>query len=318
MGKTNNSIDWSEKCWRDMLVYQRKSLWLEDTLDKLAAWMNLYQGMTAVDVGCGLGYLGYTYWKYFGEGGHYIGVDSNLHNLMDASQAAKAWAAGGNAEFINASAYRLPFPNDFADWVMCQVVMIHLDEPEQALAEMVRVVKPGGLVMCKEPDNLSATLMQHCWSLPDFDIETQLLLKKIHLISNLGRIKLGLGDASFGRKIPHVLKTLGLTDIDIRNNDKVHFVEPPYDTPMMKIAVARLEKDVLDDKRRDKISAWEREQFVAGGGDPAEYDHMMKISDEVVREIKTQLEQGRYYACAGSSFFVIKGRKPRNRDAGIE
>lgn len=292
-----------------MLVYQRKMLWTEGTIDNLASWLGLRQGMTAVDIGCGLGYLGYTYWPYFGRGGHYIGIDNNLDNLKQAGEASPEWTKGGRTDFVNGSAYQLPFPDNYADLVMCQVVMIHLAEPEKALAEMVRVAKPGGLIMCKEPDNLSASLTQHCWSLPDFDVETQLLMKKIHIISNIGRIKLGLGDASFGRKIPHVLKTLGLVDIGIRNNDKVHYLDPPYDTPMMKNAIERVGKDILDKNRRDKLSAWEREQFVAGGGDPAEYDKMKIKADDVVEEMRTQIEQGRYHACAGSMFFVIKGRK---------
>lgn len=74
MTKKAKGIDWSKRPLRQMLVEQRKFLWPEDTVAKLAAWMGLRPGMTAVDVGCGLGYLGYTYWPYFGKGGRYFGV----------------------------------------------------------------------------------------------------------------------------------------------------------------------------------------------------------------------------------------------------
>ena len=86
-----------------MLVYQRKMMWREDTIEKLAAWLGIHHGMTAVDIGCGLGYLGYTYWPYFGKGGHYFGVDLNRGNLKDAKKASSEWAHGGTAEFISSS-----------------------------------------------------------------------------------------------------------------------------------------------------------------------------------------------------------------------
>lgn len=41
MSSKKKTIDWSEKCWKQMLVYQRKFMWLEDSLDKLAAWLDL-------------------------------------------------------------------------------------------------------------------------------------------------------------------------------------------------------------------------------------------------------------------------------------
>ncbi len=178
MNQNEKKIDFSEKCWKEMLVYQRKFLWLEDTLDKLVAWLGLKPGMTAVDVGCGLGYLGYTYWSYFGKGGIYFGVDISLKLVQDAAKAAKEWAVNGKASFVAGDAYKLPFPDDFADLVMCQVLLIHLEKPELALAEMVRVAKPGGLIMCKEPDNLSAALAWGYSSTPALDLEEELLLKK--------------------------------------------------------------------------------------------------------------------------------------------
>ena len=94
MTQDREKIDWSDQCWKEMLVYQRRLLWLDDTLDKLAAWLGLEPGMTAVDVGCGLGYLGYTYWPYFGKGGRYFGVDISPELVKDARKASKEWARG--------------------------------------------------------------------------------------------------------------------------------------------------------------------------------------------------------------------------------
>lgn len=62
MNQDKKKIDWSKGRWKEMLIEQRKFMWHKDTIDKLAVWLELKPGMTAVDVGCGLGNLGYTYW----------------------------------------------------------------------------------------------------------------------------------------------------------------------------------------------------------------------------------------------------------------
>ena len=190
MSTDSKKTDWAKGRWKEMLIEQRKFMWREDTLDMLAAWLGLRHGMTAVDVGCGLGYLGYTYWPYFGEDGHYIGVDVSSNLVKDATEAAKEWAVGGEASFVAGDAYNLPFPDDSADLVMCQVVLMHLEKPELALAEMVRVAKPGGLVMCKEPDNMSQMLAMQYNSLPELDMDDKILSMKMTLIGNKGRNKL--------------------------------------------------------------------------------------------------------------------------------
>jgi len=306
----DRSIDWSKKCWKEMLIYQRKLLWLDDTLDKLANWLDLKPGMTAIDVGCGLGYLGYTYWPYFGKNGRYVGIDRNRELAAEARHMAHEWAIGGKAEFVNGDAYYLPMPDNCADWVMCQVVLIHLKNPERALEEMVRITRPGGLIMCKEPDNESNAILQTYNSLPEWDIETELLAKKVNLICTQGRIRLGQGDAGFGRKVPHAMKKLGLIDIGIRQNDKVHYLEPPYDTPLKKNAIENLKKELLNEERREVVSAWQREQFIAGGGNPDEFDQLKKIGDQRIAALRTQIDRGEYIACGGGLFYIIKGRKP--------
>jgi SAM-dependent methyltransferase len=292
-----------------MLVYQRQSMWRADTLDRLAIWLGMRAGLTVVDVGCGLGYLGYTFWPYFGAGGQYIGVDTDPTLLRDAERAAIDWSEGGETRFIEGDAYALPLDDGFADIAMCQTLLLHLERPEEALAEMARVVRPGGLVTCLEPDNVSAMMALPFWSLPEANIDEFLLSRKVSYLANQGRIKLGRGDRSIGRKIPHLMSELGLAEIDIRQNDQVHLLEPPYESELQRTAMDKMKKQHLDPERRKTMRRLEREEFVAGGGTAEEYDRVSEIADRYIAVLQDQLVRGTYYACHASAFFVIKGRK---------
>jgi SAM-dependent methyltransferase len=311
MSQDKNEIDWSDKCWKEMLVYQRESLWLEDTLDKLAVWLGLKPGMTVVDVGCGLGYLGYTYWPYFGKGGKYFGVDTSEKLLKEAEKAAKDWVKDGEVDFRIGDAYKLPFPDNFADLVMCQALMIHLEHPEKALAEMIRVAKPGGLIMCIEPDNLSVLLENWYWSLPEPSIDDQLLLKKVALICHAGRIKLGQGDSSIGNKVPFIMNRLGLVEIGIRQNDTVCYIEPPYEGSRQKALLENVKKQWLDEDRRKAWMDRERKHFIAGGGDSAEYDRYREIQERNMQAFQQQIKDGKYLVCGSGHIYIVKGRKPK-------
>jgi SAM-dependent methyltransferase len=292
-----------------MLIYQRKSLWLEDTLDKLAAWLGLKPGMTAVDVGCGLGYMGYTYWPYFGKGGRYIGVDTNPELLKDAEKAAQDWAKDGETIFKKGDAYALPLPDDFADLVMCQTLLIHLENPEKALSEMIRVTKPGGLVMCHEPDNLSVLLENWYWSLPELSIEEQLLFKKVALVCNKGRIKLGQGDSSIGNKVPFLMSRLSLKDVGIRQNDATCYIEPPYEGPRQEALLENVKKQWLDENSRNVITERERKHFAAGGGDPVEFERYLEIQNRNIQAFRKQIKEGTYSVCGAGHIYTIKGTK---------
>lgn len=310
MNQDKEKVDWSEKCWKEMLVYQRKSLWLEDTVDKLAAWLGLKHGMTAVDVGCGLGYLGYTYCPYFGKGGRYFGIDTNPELLKDAEKGAKKWARGGEASFKVGDAYKLPFPDDSADLVMCQTLLIHLEKPEKAVAEMVRVAKPGGLIVCKEPDNLSTMLTIRYPSLPELEIEEQLLIAKIAMTYNKGRIKLGLGDWSIGRKVPGMMKKLGLTDIGVRINDRAYYLEPPYEGPLQQYHLEWAKEKYLDEKRYKTREDRLKEGFLAGGGDPEDFQRYRELDDRIISIVRQQIEDGEFFQCGSGDIYIIRGRKP--------
>jgi len=308
LGK-EEKIDWADEKWKSHLIGPRKFMWREDTLELLAGWIRMKQGMTLVDVGCGLGYLGYTYWKFFGESGHYFGVDRSDKLISEAKEMSEKWAIGGEAVFTKGEAYKLPYDDNLADIVMCQIVLMHLDDPSRALTEMKRVVKPGGMIVCIEPDNLSAALLKPFASLPDLTLEEELLRTKVTLTCHKGRIKLGRGDLSIGVKLPHMMKELNLIDIDIRKNDRVYFVEPPYDTPLEKNYIEIKQKHF--DKEQFEFSLEEsKKEFIAGGGDVYDFEALRSFAERRQVLIKRQLDEGSFCICGGGEMFIIKGMKP--------
>ncbi|MFA6416203.1 MAG: class I SAM-dependent methyltransferase [Candidatus Paceibacterota bacterium] len=52
---------------------------------------------------------------------------------------------------VVASVYDLPFEDNSFDIVLCLVVIEHLKEPSRAIAEMERVLKPGGMILVSVP-----------------------------------------------------------------------------------------------------------------------------------------------------------------------
>ncbi len=311
--------EWSDKHLKKLIVEQRKFMWRDDSIDMYSRWMDLRQGMTAVDVGCGLGYLGWTYWKFFGEGGKYFGLDESAALLEEADCISREWALGGTASFQQGTVYQLPYPDDFADWTMCQTLLMHLEFPKKALDEMVRITKPGGLIMCNEPDNVSSSLMQAISSEGSIPDEWAFQNHKMMKIWARGRKKLGHGDYSIALQIPMMMHDCGLIEIDSRCNDTCNFIQPPYETPRQKYFLKKAEeslKDREEDKKRGKSDF--KEFYIAGGGSLSSYyRHMKRISvfNEKRKKLhREQVENKSWHRSWGaSSFFCIKAKLPASR-----
>jgi SAM-dependent methyltransferase len=266
--------------------------------------------MTLVDVGCGLGFLGKNYWKYFGDGGHYIGVDISTELLEQARDEADQWSEGGKVTFMAGDAYELPLPDDYCDAAICQTLLMHLQEPEKALSQMIRIVKPGGVVICQEPDNLAPQLMPRHWSLPEDTIDELLLKTKVAVLSNKGLIKLGLGDNSIGGKVYHMLRELGLENVDVRTAEYVPHLHPPYSGDQIKVQLEMVRKQVLNEERQKQLSEREREGFLAGGGTSEEWKKYCAHSDRIVAALKEQIDNESYYFCGAYPHYFTRGYKP--------
>jgi ubiquinone/menaquinone biosynthesis C-methylase UbiE len=96
----------------------------------------------AVDVACGPG----TYTRPLAARvRRAIGVD--LTPAMVEKARAEAELAGvTNIEFLCADVNALPFENGTVDVISCGYAVHHMAEPARSIAEMVRVLRPGGRV----------------------------------------------------------------------------------------------------------------------------------------------------------------------------
>ncbi len=315
--KDKNIRDWSERDLKKHIVDQRKHLWRESTIERIASWLDLSSGITAVDVGCGLGYLGWTFWRHFGSGSTYVGVDCSVKLLREAHENSSNWSEGGRACFVNASANGIPLPDECADWTMCQTLLMHLEFPEEALSEMIRITKPGGVIMCMEPDNISSSLSMVSNSVYSPSIEEKLAQFKMQLIWAEGRAKLGRGDWGIGTKVPGMMANLGLIRIDALYNDSARFAHPPYETEVQKYGIEKMRENIMEKDEDSRKLLWKeyRECFLAGGGSLSAFYRYKKLSEERQEEfeplILDQLKEKTYYhGISGSHFFCIRGFKP--------
>jgi ubiquinone/menaquinone biosynthesis C-methylase UbiE len=122
------------------------------TAEEAAAFLlpELRPGMRLLDVGCGPGSITRGLAERLAPG-EVVGVDLSRETL--AAARAEAAARGlGNLRYEEGSLYELPFADASFDVVYAHQVVQHLREPAAALREMLRVVRPGGLVAVRDVD----------------------------------------------------------------------------------------------------------------------------------------------------------------------
>jgi SAM-dependent methyltransferase len=100
-----------------------------------------WQGLSFLDVGCGMGRNSYWPMTYGARGGCAVDIDER-----SLASARRNLARFPTVEILRSSAYELPYIERF-DIAFAIGVLHHLDDPERALQRMARAVKRGGRVL---------------------------------------------------------------------------------------------------------------------------------------------------------------------------
>lgn len=120
-------------------------------IDTGAACMR--DGMTVLDVGCGLGYAAAQYASRFKLTAHAIDYAANMVEGAKKLLAKNYPGLEGRVHFKEASVVKLPYDTGTFDVITshrCLMALLDWELQKQALKELHRVLKPGGALVLME------------------------------------------------------------------------------------------------------------------------------------------------------------------------
>ncbi|MCS7478099.1 methyltransferase domain-containing protein [Umezawaea endophytica] len=153
----------------------------------------LRPGERVLDLGSGPGFLAVEMAGEVGADGVVCGIDPAASMLAMAERRS-----GGAVEFRQAGADRIPYPDGGFDAVVSTQVFEYLEDVPGALAEVRRVLRPGGRLLVMDTDWDSIV-----WRSPD-DALTERVLRAFEQ---------HLADPRLPRKLPAALTAAGFRDV---------------------------------------------------------------------------------------------------------
>ena len=163
-------------------------------LDRLA----VAPGDRVLDMGCGGGRHAFALYR---RGADVTALDRSEPDLVDVAAMFAAMREegevpdGARARTVRGDAYALPFEDEAFDRVIAAEVLEHLPEDERAMAELFRVLRPGGLLAVTVPRWGPERV---CWALSD----------AYHEVEG-GHVRIYRGDELTGRLARTGLEPLG-------------------------------------------------------------------------------------------------------------
>ncbi|MFF5365290.1 class I SAM-dependent methyltransferase [Streptomyces scabiei] len=160
---------------------------------------SLKPDMTVLDIGCGPGTITADLAALVPDG-RVTGVD-HAPGILEQARATAAGRGLDNVDFAVADVHALDFPDDTFCVVHAHQVLQHVGDPVQALREMLRVTRPGGLIAVRDSDYAAMTWFPQSPGMDDW----------LELYRRVARANGGEPDA--GRRLKSWALRAGLTDI---------------------------------------------------------------------------------------------------------
>jgi ubiquinone/menaquinone biosynthesis C-methylase UbiE len=155
-------------------------------------------GRRILDLGCGNGDDAIDLARRVGSQGYVLGVDYSEAMVQECRKRCAGLDL--NLEFQQGDASSLNLPSNRFDGTRSDRVFQHLGRPEIALAEIVRVTKPGGRVVISDPDYGGLLI----------DSDHTELVRKLSELTNKAS-----ANPWSGRRLPAMFKDAGLVEVTL-------------------------------------------------------------------------------------------------------
>lgn len=294
----------------DQFGPQRDFWWHRDFLDLMATRWRLHEAASLADIGCGQGHWSRLLYPYLRAPARLTGIDREPRWVAEAAlnfRHAFPHVAPNQFTFVEGDATKIPLPDNSFDAVTCQTVLMHLERPIDALREMLRILHPGGLLVCVEPNNLWNYLTFTSLTAAE-PVETIVRRFEFWLRYHRGKIAATQGDHTIGDLLPRYFAQLGLTEIAVHQSDRAASLFPPYDSPE--------QQALIEQEQSAKSSAtgqWNREEVrrcvLSGGGTEEFFERGFAQLIERFEQEQQGIGVGTFYAAGGGMTYLVSGRK---------
>jgi ubiquinone/menaquinone biosynthesis C-methylase UbiE len=121
------------------LAHQADAIWPQEA--EIFRGYGLAGALDVLDVGCGTGEITSRLAAFY-PAANIVGVDLIAPHLELGRKRCEAF--GSRVAFREADAFALPFGDGAFDLVVCRHMLQAVPRPQDAMAEMMRVLRPGG------------------------------------------------------------------------------------------------------------------------------------------------------------------------------
>ncbi len=283
----------------------RDEWWRREYLELVANRIALSAATRVLDVGCGQGHWGFLLLSTLSDEAQLVGVDQEGDWVAKAEAKAAALGVGERTRFTQGQAEELPFEDNSFDLVTCQTLVMHVARPKDVLAEMHRVLTPGGRLLLAEPSNLPNQFSTNSVNralTPEELAELSYLL----VCCSRGRAALGRGDDSIGDVLPMLLQETGFGELEVFQNERANVIVPPYEGAVR----GQLEEELGHQKRGFWL--WDRADafslFSAGGGIETRFERAYEVFLKRTDVFREQVEAGTYSRSGGGHHYLFAAR----------